>query len=299
MNPPGRNLLLLAAGLALISTARAQLVAPGESPKRVASDLRFGEGPTRDPAGNVYFVDQPNDRILEWNAKTDAVTTFLQPSGYSNGLCFDADGNLWACADEKNELWKIRPADKKVEVVLKNFEGRLLNGPNDLWFRPDGGLYFTDPYYSRPYWKRDPAEQNPRGVYYLSADRKRLVRVADGMVQPNGIIGTPDGKTLYVADHSGRKTYRFDIQPDGSLTNRQLFCEMGSDGMTIDEQGNVYLTYDSVFVFSSAGKQISRIDFPDGPTNVCFGGADRKTLFVTTPHAAYTLPMLVRGASVQ
>jgi gluconolactonase len=291
--------LLLAAAFGTILDMHAQLVSPGEKPRLLVGDLQFGEGPACDAQGNVFFTDQPADRILEWSVD-GKLSTFLQPSGRANGLCFDREGNLWACADARNELWKISP-DGKVEVVLKNYEGRLLNGPNDVWVRPDGGLYFTDPYYRRPYWTRDLAEQNPRGVYFLSADRKRLVRVAEGMEQPNGIIGTPDGRTLYVADNSGRKTWRFAIQPDGSLMDRTLFCEMGSDGMTLDTQGNVYLTYDGVAVFSPDGKQIAQIDLPppNRPTNVCFGGRDRRTLFITVPNGLYALRMAVAGSGSQ
>jgi gluconolactonase len=223
----------------------------------------------------------------------------MQPCGRSNGLCFDAEGNLWACADEKNELWCIRP-DGKVQVVVKQHAGKLLNGPNDLWIRPDGGIYFSDPFYKRPYWNRGPVEQDARAVYFLAADRKRPVRVADDLKQPNGVIGTPDGKTLYVADIGDRKTYAYDIQADGSLANRRLFCEMGSDGMTIDSKGNVYLTGKGVTVFNSAGEKIQHIPVEAGWTaNVCFGGRDRQTLFITAGANLFGLRMRVKGVGSQ
>ena len=167
-------------------------------------------------------------------------------------------GNLWACADEKNELWRIDPAGKAT-VVVKDYQGKLLNGPNDVWVRPGGGLYFTDPYYKRPYWKRGPKEMD-ECVYYLAPDYKTLTRVIDDMKQPNGIIGTPDGKLLYVSDIGAGKTYRYRIQPDGSLKEKKLFCELGSDGMTIDSAGNIYLTGKGVTVFDPAGKKIEHID---------------------------------------
>ena len=122
----------------------------------------------------------------------------------------------------------------KLTVLIKDYKGKLLNGPNDIWIRPDGGAYFTDPYYKRDYWKRGPKEQDKEAVYYLAPDHKTLTRVADDLQQPNGIIGTPDGQVLYVADIGGNKTYSYDIQPDGALKNKQLFCKLGSDGMTID-----------------------------------------------------------------
>ena len=116
----------------------------------------------------------------------------------------------------------------------KGLPGKLLNGPNDVWIRPDNGLYFTDPFYKRPYWKRELAEQDGEAVYYLSPDRKQLDRVADDLKQPNGIIGTPDGKRLYVADIGAGKTFSYEIQRDGTLSEQNLFCTLGSDGMTID-----------------------------------------------------------------
>ena len=154
-------------------------------------------------------TDQPNDRILIWS--TDGkLSTFMQGSGRSNGLCFDRLGSLWACADEKNELWRISPEGKST-VVIKKYNGKLLNGPNDVWIRPDGGVYFTDPFFRREYWEREKSEQDAQGVYYLGPERNRLIRVTDDLRMPNGIIGTPDGKTLYIADLGGQKTYRYRI----------------------------------------------------------------------------------------
>ena len=102
-------------------------------------------------------------------------------------------------------------------MLVDEYEGKPLNGPNDVWVRPDGALYFTDPFYERPWWTHDAMPQDGQHVYFLSADRRRLVRVTDDLQKPNGIIGTPDGKTLFVADIGAGKTYRYDIAPDGSL----------------------------------------------------------------------------------
>lgn len=275
--------------------AAAEIVAPDAELQKLADGFKFTEGPAADAAGNVFFTDQPNDRIMKWSTAGE-LTTFMQPCGRSNGLYFDADGHLWACADGKNELWRI-DADGKPTVVVKDYQGKLLNGPNDLWIRPDGGLYFSDPFYKRPYWDRGPQELEIQGVYYLSPDRKQVTRVIDDYQQPNGLIGTPDGKTLYVADIRAGKTYAFDVQADGQLTNRRLFCERGSDGMTIDNQGNVYLTGKGVTVFDKTGKQIRHIEVPERWTaNVCFGGADNDTLFITASQGLYALKMRVRGA---
>ena len=265
---------------------------------KLAGGFKFTEGPAPDADGNVYFTDQPNDRIHIWSTE-GKLSTFLEPCGRSNGLCFDKEGRLWACADAQNELWRIDVKTKEKAVLVKEFNGKLLNGPNDIWVRPDGGAYFTDPFYKRPYWKRGPIEQESQGVFFYSAAGK-LSRVDGDVKQTNGIIGTPDGKTLYVADIGARKTFSYDIQPDGTLKNKWQFCAAGSDGMTIDEKGNVYLTLGKfVTVFDPSGKEIAKIDVPESCTNVCFGGKDKTTLFVTAGTSLYSIEMKVKGAARQ
>ena len=273
-------------------------VAPGAKVELISGGFEFTEGPATDKNGNIYFTDQPHDRIMKWTPD-GKITLFLSPCGRSNGLCFDAQGNLWACADENNQLWRISPDGKPTPIITK-YADKLLNGPNDLWIRPDGGLYFTDPYYKRDYWKRGGVEQDAHGVYYLAPDHKTVTRVISDFVQPNGIIGTPDSKTLYVADLEGNKTYAFDIQKDGSLSKKRLFCELGSDGMTIDNEGNVYLTGKGVTAFDKTGKQILHLDIPEEWTaNICFGGKDRHTLFITASKSVYGLKMRVKGVGSQ
>lgn len=288
--------------LALVATATFCLgegvLAPDAKLEKLAGGFKFTEGPASDAEGNVYFTDQPNDRILKWSTE-GKLSTFLEPCGRSNGLCFDSKGNLWACADAKNELWRIEVSSGKQTVVVKDYQGKLLNGPNDLWIDPKGGVYFTDPFYKRPYWNRGPSEQG-QVVYYLAPDHKTLTRVAEDLKQPNGVIGTPDGKKLYVADIGAKKTYVYAVQADGSLADKKLFCEMGSDGMTIDSEGNVYLTGKGVSVFDASGKKIEQIDVPQGWTaNVCFGGKDAQTLFITAQEGFYGIKTRVKGAGSQ
>ena len=275
--------------------AQAMIVAEGAGLEKLAGDFKFTEGPAVDATGNVFFTDQPNDRILKWGID-GILSIFMQPSGRANGLYFDSKGNLLACADENNQLWSIDPS-RKVTVLVKDYQGKLLNGPNDLWVTPDDGVYFTDPLYKRPYWKRGPMEQDGQHVYYLSPDHTKLMRVTDDLKQPNGIIGTRDGKTLYVADIGAGKTYAYDIQRDATLSNKRLFCELGSDGMTIDEEGNVYLTGKGVTVFDRGGKEIAHIEVNEPWTaNVCFGGKDRRTLFITASTGLYAIRTRVKGA---
>ena len=270
------------------------MFATGAKIEKISHAFEFTEGPAVDRRGNVYFTDQPNNRIMKWSPDS-GFTTYLEPSGRANGMYFDHRGNLLACADEKNELWSISPS-RKVTVLVKDYQGKLLNGPNDVWVRPDDGAYFTDPLYPRPYWKRGPKEQDGEHVYFLSRDRKKVQRVANDLKQPNGIIGTPDGRVLYVSDIGGGKTYAYNIQKDGSLTNKRLFCSLGSDGMTIDHRGNVYLTGKGVTVFNSAGVQIEHIDIPEPWTaNVCFAGSKRNLLFITAGKSIYTIPTQVHG----
>jgi gluconolactonase len=275
------------------------IIAEGAQVKLVSNKFSFTEGPSVDKDGNVYFTDQPNDKIYKWSAEDGSITVFLEKAGRANGMYFDKEGNLYACADEKNELWKI-DKDGKVTVLVKDYEGKLLNGPNDLWISPiTGAIYFTDPLFARNYWERSPQSQQEGGqqVYYLSPDRKTVKRITDDMRQPNGIVGTPDGKTLYVADMGANQTFSYKINDDGTISDKKLVCRMGSDGMTLDSLGNIYLTGNGgVTVFDSEGKQIQRISVARGwNSNVCFAGKDRKTLFITAGTSVYTLQMNVKG----
>ncbi len=262
--------------------------------EKLAEGFSFTEGPTADAEGNIFFTDQPNDRIMKWSIAGE-LSTFLQPGGRSNGLSFDSKGVLWSCADEKNELWQIDRA-KKVTPVPLTYNSKLLNGPNDLWINSKGGIYFTDPYYQRPWWTHKSMPQELQGVYYLSPDNKTLIRVIADLVQPNGIVGTPDGKTLFVADIGDNKTYSYTINKDHTLSNKKLFCDLGSDGMTIDSEGNIYLTGNGVTIFDKGGKQICHIDVPEGWTaNCCFGGKDLKDLYITATKGLYRIRTRVTG----
>jgi len=286
--------------VAIVPALRAQssIIAPGAKVELLAGGFKFTEGPASDKAGNVYFTDQPNDKILIWSIE-GKLSTFMEKSGRANGLSFDPKGNLWACADEKNELWSISRSGKPA-VVVKDYDGKLLNGPNDVWIRPDGGVYFTDPFYKRDYWNHQKSEQDGQCVYYFEPKKNKIVRIVSDLKQPNGIIGTRDGRILYIADIGGQKTYRYDIQRDGTLANKTLFCEMGSDGMTIDSEGNIYLTGKGVTVFDAAGKKVEQIDVPEPWTaNVCFGGKGRKVLFITASKGVYGLQMAVHGVDSQ
>jgi gluconolactonase len=284
-------------GLFTTTTLRAQdnsIIAKGAKLRLISNQFSFTEGPSVDKKGNIFFTDQPNNKI--WEYSTDGkLSVFMDSCGRSNGTYFDRQGNLIACADKNDQMWSISP-DKKVTVLINHFKGHRLNGPNDLWIDPKGGIYFTDPYYQRPYWKRTKKDIQQERVYYLTPDRKQVIIVCNELVQPNGIIGTPDGKKLYVADFGDSKTYVYTINPDGTLSNKTLFAKMGSDGMTIDNKGNIYLTGNGVTVFDKKGKKIAHIPVDQKWTaNVTFGGRDRHTLFITASKGLYSLRMSVKG----
>jgi len=271
------------------------IIAPGAKVEKLADGFLFTEGPAADKKGNVYFTDQPNDRIMKWSTEGE-LSVFLDMTGRANGLYFDKKGNLLACSDMENEIWSFN-RNGDFTVLLTDYNSKRLNGPNDLWIRPDGGIYFTDPLYVRDYWTRDPAmQQEGEYVYYLSPDRKTIIPVDTEIEKPNGIIGTPDGKLLYVADIKAGKTYIYEIQQDGTLANKKFFADMGSDGMTIDSEGNIYLTGNGVTVFNRNGEKIEHIPVEAKWTaNVCFGGKDMKTLFITASQFLYSLQMNVKG----
>lgn len=272
---------------------KSEIIAKNAEVEKVATGYSFTEGPAVAPDGRVYFTDQPNDQIHVWDEK-DGVSLWLEGTGRSNGMYFNADGQLLACADLHNQL-VLFDENKQMQVIYEGYDGKHLNGPNDLWIAPNGGIYFSDPYYHRDYWEEDHTEaQDSRGVYYLGPEEK-VTKVIDDFTQPNGLIGTPDGKTLYATDINERKIWKYDIQPDGKLTNKTFFAPNGSDGMTIDHKGNVYLTMGKVWVYSPEGELIEEIEVPESPSNVCFGGKKRDILFITARTSVYTLEMNVKG----
>ena len=275
---------------AAVGSAQDSVVAPGAEMRKLAGDFQFTEGPAADAEGNVYFTDIPNNRILKWAVEAGQLSTFREDSGGANGLYFDREGNLLVCEGSGGRLVAISP-DGKLTVLADKYDGKAFNSPNDLWIDPKGGVYFTDPRYG----SRDNLPQDGEHVYYLTPDRTKVIRVIDDMVRPNGLIGTRDGRLLYVADHGDSKTFVYTVNEDGTLSGKKLFASEGSDGMTIDNRGNIYLTTRVVAVYNPEGEKIEEIKVPEGPANLTFGGADRRTLFITARTSLYSIPMAVRG----
>ncbi len=287
---------VLVFGWCLVSAWAESLVAEGAKLEKLGDGFDFTEGATADKQGNVFFTDQPNNRILEWSID-GKLSTFLQPAGRANGMYFDAHGNLIVCAEEHNELWSITP-DKAITKLVIDYQGKALHGPNDVWVAPNGGIYFTDPFYERTWTDTNRLKYNGEWVFYLSPDHQVLKPVIQDFHKPNGITGSPDGTNLFATDINGNRTWRYDILPGGSLTNKSLLCSQGCDGMTMDQAGNCYLAGRGVTIYSPNGKRLEHIDVPEPWTaNLSFGGADHKTLCITASKCIYSIRMRVKGGN--
>lgn len=283
--------LLLAAAFAHATAVRAEVpVAPGAQPVELGKGFVFTEGPVADADGNVYFSDIPNGRIHKWHADTGKIEVWREKSGGANGNYFYTDGKIVSCEGTARQV-TATDFDANTVVLTDSFEGKKYNGPNDCWVHPDGSIYFTDPKYG----STEGLEMGGMHVYRIAPDLATVTRVVDDMERPNGIIGTPDGKILYIADHGAEKTWKYSIAADGSLKDKTLFAEQGSDGVTLDEKGNLYLTDTGVTVYSPEGKLLGKLEFPLQPANVTFGGKDGKLLFVTARTAVFGLKMTVGG----
>ena len=270
------------------------LVSKGAVVEKAGTGYTFTEGSSVAKDGRVFFTDQPNDKIYVWD-ENSGISHFMDNTDRSNGTEFDAEGNLITCADLHNSLLKITPGKQKIVIYDKGYEGKHFNGPNDLWIDGRGGIYFTDPYYHRNYWGADHKKLlEIQAVYYLTPAGD-LISVVDDLTQPNGIVGTPDGKNLYVADIGAGKTWRYTIREDGTLTGKTDFAPAGSDGMTLDAEGNVYLTSGKVLIYNYKGEKAGEIELPEKPSNLCFGGKNRDILFITARTSVYTLKMKVKG----
>ena len=273
--------------------AKDDLIAKNAKVELAGTGFKFTEGPAVNSKGQVYFTDQPNDRIHIWDEK-EGISLYLEGTKRSNGMYFNKKQQLVTCADENNELGYF-DEHKTFNLIHENYDGKHLNAPNDLWIAPNGGIYFTDPYYHRKWWSKDHSEiQDTRGVYYVNA-MGTITRVIEDFKKPNGIIGTPDGETLYIADIEDDKIWKYNIEHDGSLSHKTFFAPHGSDGMTIDNKGNVYLTSGKIWVYNPKGELIKEIETPEKPANICFGGKKRNILFITARTSVYTLEMKVKG----
>lgn len=275
----------------------AQVIAPGAKLALIDSNFSFTEGASTNKSGDVFFTDQPDNKIWKYDT-AGTLSVFMYLARRSNGMYFDAKGNLISCADEHNELISIAP-NKKISVLINNYHGYILNGPNDVWINPlTGCMYITDPYFKRDYWagKHADAALGGEKLYCLLPGKNELLMADSSVIKPNGIVGTPDGKYLYVADMGEGKTYRYNIQADGTLQNKTLFINESSDGITIDTNGNIYITGNGVTVYNTSGKKIDHINVPEKWTaNLCFGGKNKDILFITASKSLYKIQTIAKG----
>ncbi|QNN22931.1 SMP-30/gluconolactonase/LRE family protein [Planctomycetales bacterium ZRK34] len=290
---------LLITIIASAAGAQADPIVPdGSSVEILGAGFKFTEGPAWDGERYVYFSDIPNAHVIRYDTQTGVSIVFVPESGSSNGLMFNKAGQLILCQHAARQVGRLEK-DGSITTLVDSYDGKKLNSPNDLDFDAKGGIYFTDPRYGN----RDNMEQSIEAVYYLSPDKK-LMRVVDDLVRPNGILVSNDRKHLYVADHGAGKVYAFDIQSDATLKNKRLLIalndkdEPDGDGMTLDSKGNLYITSprtSCIMVVAPDGKLITKIHCPKPPANCAFGGADRKTLYITARDSFYRITLNIPG----
>jgi gluconolactonase len=293
-------IVLTVSSPALAQVALTELVSADAQATKVVGDCKFTEGPIWSPRGYLLFSDIPNDRIVQ--VMPDGTSKdFLNPSGKANGLAFDAKGNLYLCrGGARNVAMMSDPDTRELKTVAGDFEGKAFNSPNDLALDAHGGLYFTDPRYGD-----GPAVEQPvMGVYYVAANGT-ITRIIEDLERPNGVLVSPDGRTLYVAEPNRRELYAYPILSPGIVAAGRLLFRAdektdggGPDGMALDVRGNLYATYAGIVVLTPAGDLVGRIPVPERPANCKFGGSDHKTLYITARTSLYSIPMLVEGAAL-
>jgi len=291
-----------------ISPASAQenesLVAAGEKVQKLAGGMKFTEGPAWFPAKKtLVFSDIPNSKLMQWRAG-EGLTVF-RPSEQANGNILDLEGRLVTCQHAGRNLVRTG-SDGKITVLADKYDGKRFNSPNDVAVRSDGTLWFTDP----PWGLTGEREIPGNWVFKLDPARGSVEPVIKDLAMPNGIIFSPDESRLYVADTGGHEKlsvaelrklpagiHCYEMSEEGKLGKQLFQIDQGSDGMRADVKGNLYTTTGGkVHIFSADGKKLEQIDVPEGPANVCFGGDDMKTLFITATTSLYSVRMKNAGA---
>ncbi len=289
---------------------------------------KWTEGPVWTLEGTLLFAEIPANNIVQWiPGKTASV--FMHPSGYegsepykgpepgSNGMTRDADGRISVAGHARRNVWRLESVDPHAQITIlaDSYQGKKLNSPNDLVYKSDGSLYFTDPPYGLPTQSdTDPLKElEVNGVYRIPAarrqkpgsapDRDKLQLVIKDLPRPNGLAFSPDEKFLYVAD-SGKKLWmRYQVQPDGSVTDGRVFLDCsadpakgGPDGLRLDKNGNIYgAGPGGVWIISPEGKHIGTIKVPEVVSNVAWGDKNGKTLYITASTSVYRIKLKISG----
>jgi len=279
------------------------LVEPGAKVQKLAGDMKFTEGPVWIPAGKrLVFSDIPNSKLMQWS-ESGGLSVF-RPSEQSNGNILDLEGRLLSCQHAGRNIVRTE-ADGKLTVLADKYEGKRFNSPNDLAIRSDGTIWFTDP----PWGLTGPHEIPGHWVFTLDPKTGNVEPVIKDLAMPNGINFSPDESRLYVADTGGHERqpdpelrklpggiHCYEVSKDGVLGRKLFKIDQGSDGMTLDVQGNLYTTHGRIHVYNADGKKLETIDVPEGPANCTFGGDDYKTLFITARTSLYSVRMKNAGA---
>lgn len=278
--------------------ARIEGIGPAGPIVKLHTGFKFTEGPATDRHGNVYFSDIPNQRIHKVDADGN-LSIFRENSNHANGLMLNAKGEIVACEGD-GQVVAYSPDGKTRRVLADKYDGNPFNGPNDLVIDRHGGIYFTDPYFGA----KKPLPQGKMAVYYIAAAGK-VSRLIDDLPSPNGVILSPDEKTLYVIPSRQPEMMAYPVEAPGKIGEGRVFCTLkqlregqkgGGDGLTVDTTGNLYITSGlGLQVFAPDGNLLGIIALPEQPANVEFGGKDLKTLYVTARTSLYTVPMEATG----
>ena len=281
-----------------MTDALAKLVEPSQQAERLATGFGFTEGPLWHPDGFYYFVDIRANKLFRVTPGKPPEMV-RQNTGEGNGTTFDVQGRLVMCEGSHRRVTRM-DADGRIETLVERYEGKRLNRPNDVVCKSDGSLWFTDPDLRVPFAER---ELPYAGVYRITPDGGTTL-MAD-CEYPNGLAFSPDERTLYVANTRWTQyIHRFELDATGKVLRRSIFAEMASDddkngvpdGMKVDVEGRLYCTGPGgTWVFAPDGQRLGIIQTPEVPANICFGGPDLRTLFLTARTSIYTLRVNVPG----